>query len=58
MNNALGLGAKGYHARNQDATIWIGNLEEQVTEDILFELMVQFGPVGEFEFPSGDNVLR
>lgn len=32
--------------RNQDATIYLGNLDEKVTDSILFELCLQAGPVG------------
>lgn len=45
--NALGLGTRAYHARNQEATLWVGNLEPQVTEEVLWELFCQFGPIGE-----------
>lgn len=31
--------------KNQEATIYVGNLDEKVTEAILWELMVQVGPV-------------
>ena len=33
--------------RNQDATIYVGGLDERVNESILWELFVQAGPVGE-----------
>ena len=32
--------------RNQDATIYVGGLDERVNESILWELFVQAGPVG------------
>jgi splicing factor 3B subunit 4 len=32
--------------RNQDATVYVGNLDEKVNEAILWELMLQAGPVG------------
>lgn len=32
--------------RNQDATIYVGDLDQQVTEPLLWELMLQAGPVG------------
>jgi splicing factor 3B subunit 4 len=35
--------------RNQDATIYVGGLDERVNESILWELFVQAGPVGKFE---------
>ena len=31
--------------RNQDSTCWIGNLDERVSEDVLWELFSQCGPV-------------
>lgn len=38
----------GIHStdRNQDASCYIGNLDVQATEEILWELCVQAGPVG------------
>jgi splicing factor 3B subunit 4 len=45
-----GVGANliGQHAqdRNQEATCYVGNLDEQVTEELLWELFTQAGPVG------------
>lgn len=32
--------------RNQDATIYVGGLDERVNETVLWELFVQAGPVG------------
>lgn len=47
---APGVGANllGQHSaeRNQDATAYVGNLDPQVTEELLWELFVQAGPVG------------
>ncbi|XP_010942024.1 uncharacterized protein [Elaeis guineensis] len=44
-----GVGANllGQHSaeRNQDATTYVGNLDPQVTEELLWELFVQAGPV-------------
>eukprot|EP00252_Welwitschia_mirabilis_P027983 TRINITY_DN9876_c0_g1_i2.p1 TRINITY_DN9876_c0_g1~~TRINITY_DN9876_c0_g1_i2.p1 ORF type:complete len:412 (+),score=106.39 TRINITY_DN9876_c0_g1_i2:215-1450(+) len=44
-----GVGANllGQHTaeRNQDATAYVGNLDPQVTEELLWELFVQAGPV-------------
>lgn len=37
--------------RNQDATVYIGNLDEKVTESLLWELMVQAGPVSNVHMP-------
>ncbi|KAF5451422.1 hypothetical protein F2P56_026531 [Juglans regia] len=46
---APGVGANllGQHSaeRNQDATAYVGNLDPQVTEELLWELFVQSGPV-------------
>lgn len=32
--------------RNQEATIYVGELDAQVTDAILWELFLQAGPVG------------
>lgn len=46
---APGVGANllGQHSaeRNQDATTYVGNLDPQITEELLWELSVQAGPV-------------
>ncbi|KAL3637833.1 Splicing factor 3B subunit 4 [Castilleja foliolosa] len=46
---APGVGSNllGQHAaeRNQDATVYVGNLEPKASEEILWELFVQAGPV-------------
>ena len=31
--------------RNQEATVYVGNLDERVTDALLWELMLQAGPV-------------
>ena len=36
--------------RNQEATIYIGNLDERCTDSLVWELMLQAGPVGMFSF--------
>mgnify|MGYP001569309087 CR=1 FL=1 len=36
--------------RNQDATIYVGGLDEKVNETLLWELFVQAGPVGKFHY--------
>lgn len=38
--------------RNQDATVYVGNLDEKVTEELLWELMVQAGPVVNVHMPK------
>jgi len=32
--------------RNQDATVYVGELDSRVSESLLWELMLQAGPVG------------
>jgi splicing factor 3B subunit 4 len=32
--------------RNQDATVYVGDIDTQVNEALLWELMLQAGPVG------------
>ena len=34
--------------RNQDATVYVGNLDERCTETLVWELMLQAGPVGKY----------
>jgi len=34
--------------KNQDASCYVGELDEKVTESLLWELMLQVGPVGKF----------
>ena len=40
-----GTGRGGKEDRNQDATTYCGNLDNAVTEELLWELMLQAGPV-------------
>jgi splicing factor 3B subunit 4 len=42
----------GIEQRNQDATIYIGNLDEKVTDEMLWELMLQAGPVVNVHVPK------
>ncbi|WBW71291.1 U2 snRNP-associated RNA-binding protein Sap49 [Schizosaccharomyces osmophilus] len=37
--------------KNQEATVYLGNLDERVTDSILFELCLQAGPVGNIHIP-------
>eukprot|EP00954_Amorphochlora_amoebiformis_P005865 462019-Amorphochlora_amoeboformis.AAC.1 len=39
------------HERNQEATVWVGGLEPQVTEEIIWEFMLQVGPVVNVHMP-------
>lgn len=43
--------------RNQEATVWVGNLEAEVDEEILWELCTQAGPVASMTMPR-DNITR
>ncbi|CAK7901726.1 protein Hsh49p [[Candida] anglica] len=43
--------------RNVQATVYIGNLDPQVTEPLLYELLVQFAPVRTLNFPK-DRILK
>ena len=43
--NLLGIHAQD---RNQDATCYVGNIDIQATEELVWELFVQAGPVGTF----------
>ena len=36
--------------RNQDATIYVGGLDEKVSETLLWELFLEAGPVGWYSF--------
>jgi splicing factor 3B subunit 4 len=38
--------------RNQDATCYVGNLDEKVNEELLWELMLQTGPVVNVHMPK------
>ena len=38
--------------RNQEATLWLGGLEAQVTEELLYELFVNAGPVTSVSIPK------
>lgn len=48
-----GVGANliGQHAqdRNQEATVYVGNLDVQLSEETVWELFIQAGPLGKLE---------
>ncbi|KAJ1345950.1 Spliceosome-associated protein 49 [Parelaphostrongylus tenuis] len=46
------MSAGPINERNQDATIYVGALDEKVTENVLWELMVQAGPVTSVNMPK------
>ena len=37
--------------RNQESTVWIGGLEPQVSEEVIYELMLQVGPIVQLNMP-------
>ncbi|KAK9838305.1 hypothetical protein WJX81_003280 [Elliptochloris bilobata] len=53
---AAGVGANliGQHAqdRNQDATVYVGNLDAQMTEELVWALFIQTGPVVNVYLPK------
>ena len=42
----------GIEQRNQDATVYVGNLDEQMSDELLWELMIQSGPVVNVHMPK------
>lgn len=38
--------------RNQEATVYVGNLDDKVTESLLYELMLQVGPITHVNIPK------
>ena len=48
-SNLLGVHA---HERNAEATCYVGNLEPQVNEELLWEICVQAGPVVNVYMPK------
>lgn len=53
---SAGVGANliGIHAsdRNQEATVYVGNIDPQVSEEIVWEVFVQAGPVVSVYMPK------
>ncbi|KAJ1444481.1 hypothetical protein M885DRAFT_552837 [Pelagophyceae sp. CCMP2097] len=41
----------GVEQRNQDATLYVGNLDDQLTEELLWEMMLQAGPITNVHMP-------
>lgn len=39
------------YERNQDATVYVGNLDPKVHEELLWELFIQVGPVVNVHIP-------
>lgn len=53
-SNLIGVHA---HDRNQEATCYVGNIDPQANEEIIWELCVQAGPVGECQQTDFEAVL-
>lgn len=47
----MSVALHGDKDRNQEATVWCGNLDQQTTEELLWEMMVQAGPVVDIVMP-------
>ena len=43
--------------RNIDASLYFGNIDPQVTELLMYELFIQFGPVKSINMPK-DRILK
>lgn len=43
--------------RNQESSIYIGNLDDKMTESLLYELFIQVGPVVSIHLPK-DRILK
>lgn len=50
------MASKGPEDRNQEATVYMGNLDERCTDALIWELMLQAGPIG--MFPAFVSSLR
>lgn len=51
MNTFSSLSSTKIFERNVDATIYVGNIDIKVTEDLIWELFTQCGPVVNVHFP-------
>ncbi|SCV66960.1 BQ2448_5606 [Microbotryum intermedium] len=47
------MSGKPQDDRNQEATVYMGNLDERATDALVWELMLQAGPVGKLSFVPG-----
>jgi len=50
--SGVGVNSSQDEQRNQDATIYVGGLDERVDEDLLWELFVQVGPLTNVFIPT------
>ncbi|ODV83870.1 hypothetical protein CANARDRAFT_202052 [[Candida] arabinofermentans NRRL YB-2248] len=53
----MSLNDSTLHATSKDCTLYLGNLDPQVTELLLYELFIQFAPVKSVRLPK-DRLLR
>lgn len=51
MVGSTSFALPGVVERNQDATLYVGNLDAKVDEELLWELFVQCGPLASLSFP-------
>jgi hypothetical protein len=43
--------------RNQDATVYVGNLDDRCSDTLVWELMAQAGPIGKLQSNSHLDVI-
>ena len=51
MTGSTGYAIPGQIERNQDATVYVGNLDGKVDEELLWELFIQCGPIASVSLP-------
>ena len=51
MTGSTGFAIPGVSERNQDATVYVGNLDGKVDEELLWELFIQCGPIASISLP-------
>ena len=51
MTGSTNFAIPGVNERNQDATVYVGNLDSKVDEELLWELSIQCGPVSNVSLP-------
>lgn len=47
-----GDGINQIYDRNQEATLYVGNVDQKIDDEILWELMVQAGPISSVQLPK------
>ena len=51
MTGSTNYAIPGVNEKNQDATVYVGNLDNKVDEELLWELFIQCGPVATVSLP-------